>query len=148
MLESGADIEKKDSKYQGTALLWAAYAKQSAVCRILIDGGAERDVVNVEGQSPLDLLGDDAESAEWQRLFKQTRRKRGRVSDVVTNPNPKKLKITAVSPSTSADLTPSSAGLNTFKRQRTSPCLPVWESYPTIRCSKRSLTRKDSLITP
>jgi hypothetical protein len=69
LLDHGADIEAKDSKFLGTPLAWSCYRTNLEVCRLLIERGANKYARNALGQIPFDLL--PVRTNEWLELFKE-----------------------------------------------------------------------------
>jgi ankyrin repeat protein len=55
MLEKGADVEAKDTKYGQTPLLWAAASGHKAVVTLLLDNSAVIGIENSNGWTALQL---------------------------------------------------------------------------------------------
>ena len=53
LLKNGADIDATDTKYQNTALHWAAYRNHLDLVKLLINMGATVDLRNKFGSTPL-----------------------------------------------------------------------------------------------
>ncbi|KAL3899930.1 MAG: hypothetical protein SGCHY_001696 [Lobulomycetales sp.] len=81
LVDHGLDIEATDSVYLGTPLLWAAYGGQYEMCKYLLECGAQLQVANVEGKTPLDLVPPSVgygSASEWKELLSSSRRSSGK----------------------------------------------------------------------
>ncbi|KAJ3353785.1 hypothetical protein GGF32_002852 [Allomyces javanicus] len=85
LMEQGADVEAKDTWYEGTALAWAAYMGHAETCKLLVKKyGADPHSPNSSGQIPIDLVSDP-NNAVWADIFppepaEAPRPKRGRAT--------------------------------------------------------------------
>ncbi|KNE57578.1 hypothetical protein AMAG_03270 [Allomyces macrogynus ATCC 38327] len=85
LMEQGADVEAKDTWYEGTALAWAAYMGHAETCKLLVKKyGADAHSPNSSGQIPIDLVSDP-NNAVWADIFppepaEAPRPKRGRAT--------------------------------------------------------------------
>ncbi|KAG5458875.1 MAG: hypothetical protein BJ554DRAFT_820 [Olpidium bornovanus] len=77
MTVDGADVEARDTWYQGTPLAWAAFSGHEPVCRLLIEVyGASPHTQNSKGQVPADLLSDPNDK-RWRGLLFDVRPRQG-----------------------------------------------------------------------
>jgi len=53
LLDAGADVETRDSKYQSSLLMWAAHEGHTDVLNLLISNGAEIDARKPTGETAL-----------------------------------------------------------------------------------------------
>ena len=82
LMEAGADVEQKDTWYQGVChyqkfislfyqrpLAWAAFAGHFKVCKRLIETyKADIKATNIHGQSALELVSDPNHTM-WKEIF-------------------------------------------------------------------------------
>jgi ankyrin repeat protein len=64
LIEKGADLESKDSRFGRTPLSWAAREGHEAVVRLLLEKGADLESKDCKyGQTPLSLAVDNGHDA-------------------------------------------------------------------------------------
>ncbi|KAM3149290.1 hypothetical protein ABEW05_010451 [Botrytis cinerea] len=71
LLERGADIESKDSKYGQTPLLWAAENGHDTVVKLLLEKGADIESKDRNGQTPLLLAAINGHDAVVKLLLEK-----------------------------------------------------------------------------